>query len=261
MPVQHLVGVQGRAHRLADLPEGLELLHLGGQLRSPGLQRTHQLDLAERDRRLRREVVQHPHLVVAERRDRVAPHREDAHHLVAQHHRRREERAVPGESLEVLPAVLGITPARPRSAGSACRPPPGRQARPAALDGVVRDLPAVRPRESPRSSGRAGRHLASAQEELRGVGAAQAGGAIDDLVEDLRRVGGRSRRAPAGSPRWRPPARGRRSAPGRGLSLPLRPPGSAWSLRPSLPPARLSSWTRCREETRAGRASPPGNGG
>ena len=80
----------------------------------------------------------------------------------------------------------------------------------------------------------------STQEELSGVRAAQAGGAIDDLVEDLRRVRAPLARGPAGSPRWRPPARARRSAPGRGLSLPLRPPGSAWSLRPLLPPARLS---------------------
>ena len=68
-PVQHLVRIEGRAHDLSELAEGLDLLHLGGQIRSAGLQRTHQLDLAERDRRLGREVVQHPHLVVAERRD------------------------------------------------------------------------------------------------------------------------------------------------------------------------------------------------
>ena len=53
---QHVVEVEGRAHRLADVAQGLELRHLPGERLAPVLQRVHQIEVAHGDGGLGREA-------------------------------------------------------------------------------------------------------------------------------------------------------------------------------------------------------------
>ena len=138
--LQHLVEVEARADRLADLAERLELLDLAGQLGAPRLQRAHQLDLAQRDRRLGRELVEQPRSPVVERRDLVRHMDEHADDLVVQHHRRATAGCGTRRSAGGPGARTRGRPARRRSAGYAGPPRPGPPARPGRGHRVVRDV-------------------------------------------------------------------------------------------------------------------------
>ena len=69
--LQHLVEVQGRAHRLADLAQRLELLDLARQLGAARLQGPHQVDLPQHDRALDGELLEQLALPVVEGSDVV----------------------------------------------------------------------------------------------------------------------------------------------------------------------------------------------
>ena len=72
---QHLVQVEGRADRLADLAERLELVHLPRELGAPLLHLLDQLDAVDRHRSLSGERGEDRHLPLVERADVVAPER------------------------------------------------------------------------------------------------------------------------------------------------------------------------------------------
>jgi hypothetical protein len=105
---QHLVEVEARADRVADLPQGLELLDLVGELSSAALQGTHQIDVANGDRGLRRERSHQLDGTFAERVDVGAPKQCDADHIVFEQHRNAKHRPEPAEALDIRPAVLRV---------------------------------------------------------------------------------------------------------------------------------------------------------
>ena len=107
-PAQHLVGVETGAHRLAELSKRLQLLDLAGELGPARLQRGHQLDLPQHDRRLGSESAQQLDLLVVEGIDLGAPDGEGPHHLVVQDHRGAHQGSVAGQLLQVLASVLGV---------------------------------------------------------------------------------------------------------------------------------------------------------
>ena len=97
--VEDLVEVQARLDRLADLPQGLELLDLGRELGPARLEDLHELDLAQDDRGLQRELLQELLVVQVEVGDPGVEHREGADHLVLEDQRSGQERAVAGDPL------------------------------------------------------------------------------------------------------------------------------------------------------------------
>ena len=106
--LQDLFRVEARAHRLTDLAEGLELLHLGAQLLLSGFQRAHQLDVADGDGGVGGEGGQDLGVVLVEGVDLGAPRRDHADELVVEDHRDAEDRAVVTDLLDVPPAVVGV---------------------------------------------------------------------------------------------------------------------------------------------------------
>ena len=182
--VQHRVGVEARAHRVAHLSQCLELVHLAGQLGAASLERLHQVDLAQRDRRLCRELVQQTQVALAERGDLGPPHRQHAHHVVAQQHRRRQEGAEAGHALEVRPAVLRVG----EDVFDLLRVPvqgdPAGQSGPGPLYRVVGHVAAELLGDV---AGDPGQPVDVSVEEieLRDVGTAQPSCPVDDGVEDL----------------------------------------------------------------------------
>ena len=98
---QHLVEIEGRRDRLADLAQGTQLLRRTSQL----LEKLHVLD---RDRRLGGERGEELDRPVAERIDLEPPEDQDADDPVAHQHRHAQHRAVPTEFPPDRPAVRGI---------------------------------------------------------------------------------------------------------------------------------------------------------
>ena len=113
--VENLVEVEARADGLAHLAERLQLRDLAGQLRAPGLQCAHQVDLSQHDRSLNGELLEELAFTVVEGRDVGPPHGQHADDLVLQDHRRGEQRAEPGQALEVVAPVVRVVRARQES--------------------------------------------------------------------------------------------------------------------------------------------------
>ncbi len=105
---QHLVGVEAGADRLADLGEGLELLHLAPQLGRAVLERGDELDVPQGQRRLLGEGGEQLARAVVEGVDLVAPHRQDADHLVLDEHRRSHDGPAAAELLQGELRVVGV---------------------------------------------------------------------------------------------------------------------------------------------------------
>lgn len=106
--LEHLVRIEARAHRVADLREGLELLHSASQLGGPRRQGSEQLDVADGQRPLRRERGEQRVRSLVEGRDRRAPHEQDADDLVADQHRSAHDRPVTPDALEVRQGVVRV---------------------------------------------------------------------------------------------------------------------------------------------------------
>ena len=99
---QHLVEVEARGHRLADLTQRPQLVDRPGQV-------LEELHVPDRDRGLRGEGRQKVDRPVAERIDLEPPEDQDSDDAVADQHRRAEHRAVPAELAPGGPAVDGIS--------------------------------------------------------------------------------------------------------------------------------------------------------
>ena len=107
--VEHLVEVETRADRVADLAQRLQLLDLAGQLGARGTRS------ARTRSTLRTTIAPCAANASSSSRSRssngstsVRHRREHADDLVLEDHRRREQGAVSGEPLDVLPAVLRV---------------------------------------------------------------------------------------------------------------------------------------------------------
>jgi hypothetical protein len=188
---QHVVEVEAGAHGVANAAERLELLDLAPQVRLPGLEGAHQVDLSDGDRRLGGEGRQNLAVAVPERLDLGSPHRQDADQLVVEQHRYADDRAVPAEPLQLVSAVFGIgedvgdllgTPVQAHTAHE--RPPVGS-------NGVaVEEVEIVVLVREPGKASQAVR-IPLDQMELGNVGLAQAARALDDGPEHQLQVGGR----------------------------------------------------------------------
>ena len=97
-----------RAHRLPDLVERLQLFDLAGQLDLPGLQRPHQVDVADHRRRLGGEGLEHRGRPVVERFHLGPPQADRSHDLAVEDERGADQGAIAAELLHVPPAVTRI---------------------------------------------------------------------------------------------------------------------------------------------------------
>ncbi len=105
---EHLIDVEARVDRLADLAERAQLVDRAAQLRAARGQLVEQLHVLDRDRALcgeRRHQADRP---LAERLDDGPPQHDHADDLVVGQHRDAEQRAEAAEVERLLPAVLGI---------------------------------------------------------------------------------------------------------------------------------------------------------
>ena len=188
---QHLVEVQRGADRVADLPQHLELVHLGRQLLAPGAEGRDELDLPYDDGRLRSEGAQHVDLPRVEGVGLGAPHRQHADDVPVEQHRRGHQGAEAAEVLQVVPAVARVRQhvldlLRPTVLGH-----PAEQAVAAAAHGVVLDVAAELLGHVTSDAGEPER-VTVEEVELGHLRTAQPAGAVDDGVEDLARVGPRT---------------------------------------------------------------------
>jgi hypothetical protein len=183
---EHPVHVETRAHCLADLAQRLELLHLPSQLGASLLELLHQFHLADRHRRLAGEGGDDRHLALVERTDLVAPQRDRADDLAVDYEGCRDRGAEAGHSLQVQPAVLGVGHDVGDLLGSAVQPDPADECLAVHRHRVLGDVGDRLVRDPDRLDQPVDAVLEGV--EVRGVGAAQPAGALDDGGEDGVRV-------------------------------------------------------------------------
>ena len=182
--------VQCRAHRLTDLPEGLELLDRPGQVAGPALQLLKHPDVLDRDERLVGEARHELHLSVGERLDLGLPDRDDADDRLAAQHGHGQDRPEP-EELE--PVIRHLKPRLGEQVGHVNRSTrEGRAAghgrgsdRQRALLEIAHDVR----RET--VGDRVAQHVAVRQVDLTAVGSAQPGGVFDQRLEHRPEIGRR----------------------------------------------------------------------
>ena len=190
-PVQDLVEVEARADGLAHLPERLQLRDLACQLGPPGLECAHQVDLSQHDRTLDGELLEELAFTDVEGRDVGPPHRQHADDLVLQDHRRGEQGAETGKTLEVVASVVRVLEHVGNLMGThvlGCAPDSGRMV---PGNRVVQQVLAILLRGlagDPREP----EHIAVEEEQLGGLRSAQTRGVLDNGVQHVPGVGGRA---------------------------------------------------------------------
>ena len=228
---EHLVRVERRADRLPDLGQGLHLVDLARELGRACLEHRGELDVAQGERRLLRERRQQGAGVLVERLDRGAPDGQDADHLVVDDHRRRDDRAVAAELLELGEVVVGVGQHVVDLVGASVDRHPTGEGPPAPGHRVLGRERRVLRVEPVRAHEPV--PLRGGEVDQGGLATAQPAGVLDDRLEDvvLRRRG--PARAPTGSRASRSAAPGPR--PAAQPATPGRPPRRhvrGWSARP-----------------------------
>ena len=185
---QNLVEIEARADRLFHLPKRLELCDFVFQLAASGLECAHQADLPQHNRALNGEFFEEFALAIVEGCDVGTPHRQHADHLVLKEHRRGQQRAEPGETLQVAPAVIRVLEHVGNLMGAPVRGCTPNRGRTVPGDRILHQVSAVVLR-CVAGDARQAERVAVHDEQLGGPRSAQPGGGFDDGVQNGSGVG------------------------------------------------------------------------